>query len=209
MARLPCPWDSPGKNTGVGCHGLLQGILLTQGSNLHLLCLLHWQAGSLQIGLPACVLSHFSHVRLFVTPRTVACQAPLSIGFSRQECWSGLPFPSPGVLPDPGIEPGSSALQADSSLLSPWGSPDSCWSSFQAAFTVPRSEDYLVLPQCRRKVVPITITRALAIWDNSVCCETMELITYPTSLTKKNRNVNISISCPQLLSLLKQLKTLC
>ena len=41
-------------------------------------------------------------------------QAPLSMGFSRQEYWSGLPFPSPGDLPDPGIEPGSPALQADS-----------------------------------------------------------------------------------------------
>ena len=54
-----------------------------------------------------------SRVQLFATPWTVACQAPPSIGFSRQECWSGLPFPSPGDLPDPGIEPGSPALQAD------------------------------------------------------------------------------------------------
>ena len=54
-----------------------------------------------------------SHVRLFVTPWTVAHQAPLSMGFSRQEYWSGLPFPSPGDLPDPGIEPGSPALQED------------------------------------------------------------------------------------------------
>ena len=48
------------------------------------------------------------------TPRTVACQAPLSTGFSRQEYWSGLPLPSPGDLPDAGIEPGSPALQTDS-----------------------------------------------------------------------------------------------
>ena len=48
------------------------------------------------------------------TPWTVACQAPLSVGFSRQEYWSGLPFPSPGALHDPRIEPGSPALQADS-----------------------------------------------------------------------------------------------
>ena len=48
-----------------------------------------------------------SRVRLFVTPWTVANQAPPSMGFSRQEYWSGLPFPSPGDLPDPGIEPGS------------------------------------------------------------------------------------------------------
>ena len=44
--RLLCPWDSPGKNTGMGCHALLQGIFPTQGSNPHLLCPLHWQAGS-------------------------------------------------------------------------------------------------------------------------------------------------------------------
>ena len=49
-----------------------------------------------------------------MTPWTVAHQAPLSMGFSRQEYWSGSPFPSPGDLPDPGIEPGSPALQADS-----------------------------------------------------------------------------------------------
>ena len=49
-----------------------------------------------------------SHVRLFATPWTVAYQASPSMGFSRQEYWSGLPFPSPGDLPDPGIEPGSS-----------------------------------------------------------------------------------------------------
>ena len=46
-------------------------------------------------------------------PWTVVCQAPLSMGFPRQEYWSGLPFPSPGDLPDPGIEPKSLALQAD------------------------------------------------------------------------------------------------
>ena len=54
-----------------------------------------------------------SRVRLFATPWTVAYQAPPSMGFSRQECWSGLPFPSPGDLPDLGIEPGSPTLQAD------------------------------------------------------------------------------------------------
>ena len=62
-----------------------------------------------------------SHVRLFVTPWTVAHQAPLSMGFSRQEYWSGLPFPSPGDLPDPGIAPGSPALQADSLPFEPPG----------------------------------------------------------------------------------------
>ena len=52
-----------------------------------------------------------SRVRLFAIPWTVAHQAPLSMGFSRQKYWSGLPFPSPGGLPDPGIEPRSPALQ--------------------------------------------------------------------------------------------------
>ena len=55
-----------------------------------------------------------SRVQLFVTPQTVAYQAPLSMGFSRQECWSGLPFPSPGDFPNPRIEPRFPTLQADS-----------------------------------------------------------------------------------------------
>ena len=51
-ATLRCPWDFPGKNTGVGCHVPLQGNLLPQGSNLRLLCLLHWQEGSVPLELP-------------------------------------------------------------------------------------------------------------------------------------------------------------
>ena len=62
-----------------------------------------------------------SHVRLFATPWTVDCQALLSMAFSRQEYWSGLPFPSPGNLPDPGIEPGSPALEADALTSEPPG----------------------------------------------------------------------------------------
>ena len=57
----------------------------------------------------------FSHVRLFATPWTVAYQAPQSMEFSRQEYWSGLPFPSPGDLANPGIKPGYPALQVDAS----------------------------------------------------------------------------------------------
>ena len=64
-----------------------------------------------------------SRVQLFVTPWTVAHQAPPSMGFSRQEYWSGLPFPSPGDLPDPGIEPRSPALQADALTSEPPGKP--------------------------------------------------------------------------------------
>ena len=62
-------------------------------------------------------------VRLFTTLWTAADQAPLSMGFSRQEYWSGLTQPPPGDLPDPGIEPMSPALQADSLPQSHWGSP--------------------------------------------------------------------------------------
>ena len=64
-----------------------------------------------------------SHVWLFVTPWTLAYQAPSSMGFSRQEYWSRLPFPSPGNLPNPGIEPGSPALQTDAIPSGPPGKP--------------------------------------------------------------------------------------
>ena len=64
-----------------------------------------------------------SHVQLFVTPWTVAHHAPLSMGFSRQEYWSGLPFPAPRDLPDPGIESRFSALQANTLLSEPQGKP--------------------------------------------------------------------------------------
>ena len=60
-----------------------------------------------------------SHVQLFETPWTVARQALLSVEFSGQEFWSGLPFPSPGDLPDPGIKPGSPALQVHFLLSEP------------------------------------------------------------------------------------------
>ena len=60
---------------------------------------------------------------LFATPRTIVHQAPLSMGFSRQEYWSGLPFPSPGDLPDPGIAPRFPALEADSLLSELPGKP--------------------------------------------------------------------------------------
>ena len=69
--RLPCPWDSPGKNTGVGCHFLLQCMKVKSESKVAQLCL------------------------TLATPWTAAYQAPLSMGFSRQKYWSGMPLPSP------------------------------------------------------------------------------------------------------------------
>ena len=101
-----CLWDYSGKCTGVSCHFFLQGIFPAQGSNLCPVWLLHWQADF-------SLLSHLSvscSVMLdSVTPWTVAHQAPLSMEFSRQEHWSGVPFPSPEHLPDPGNEPRSVA----------------------------------------------------------------------------------------------------
>ena len=64
-----------------------------------------------------------SGVRLSSTTWTVAYQAPPSVGFSKQEYWSGLPFPSPGDLPNPGVEPGSPALQGDALPYEPPGKP--------------------------------------------------------------------------------------
>ena len=77
---------------------------------------LHWQVDSLPLAPPHKVkmkVKSLSLVQLFATPWTVAHQGPPSIGFSRQEYCSGLPFPSPGDLPNPGIEPRSPGLQAD------------------------------------------------------------------------------------------------
>ena len=73
--------------------------------------------------LKVVVVELLSHVWLFVTPWTVAYYAPPSMGFSRQEYWSGLPFPSPGDLPGAGIEPRSPALQADSLTIELSGKP--------------------------------------------------------------------------------------
>ena len=82
--------------------------------------------------------SCLSHV--FATPGTVGYQVPPSMGFSRQEYWSGLPFPSPGDLPDPGIEPGSPALQADPLPSEPPGKSCECWTIKNAE---PRRTDAL------------------------------------------------------------------
>ena len=91
-------------------------ILYLEVKNTHLLEVEKLKGGLREIGNDAGQLvkvKSLSHLKLFATPWTVAYQAPPSMGFSRQECWSGLPFPSPGDLPDPGIKPRSPALQED------------------------------------------------------------------------------------------------
>ena len=208
--RLPRPWDSPGKNTGVGCHVLLQCMRVKSESEVAQSCLtlhnpmdyslpgssvngifqarvLEWGAiafseNMVQLTLtpemfecsakggigckshgpgednldgynPACrinpnrnkerqetertqygmrlwiqpSLTQFSLVQFFATLWTIVCQAPLSMGFSRQEYWSGLPCPLPGDLPDPRIKPASPAslaLQVDSLPQSHGGNLD-------------------------------------------------------------------------------------
>ena len=79
-----------------------------------------WNSLLGRIGLKVKVKS-LSRVQLFATPWTVAYQAPPPMGFSRQEYWSGLLFPSPGDLPNPGIEPESPTLLADTLLSEPPG----------------------------------------------------------------------------------------
>ena len=129
----PLPWDP-----GVFSHWTMKGILIVLFSSMsfpHILfsacqtCSYYSSTLSLDITLLWYTLSFsvkvkvklLSRVRLFATPWTAAYQAPLSMRFSRQECWSGLPFPSLGDLPDPVIEPGSPALQADALSSEPPG----------------------------------------------------------------------------------------
>ena len=133
--RLPHPWDSPGKNTGVGCHFPLQCRKVKSESEVDQSCptpsdpmdcslpgpsihgifqarVLEWGAiafskttyGNTLSGEKKVKVKSLSHVQLFVTPRTAALQAPLSMGFSRQEYWSELPFPPPGDLLNPGVD---------------------------------------------------------------------------------------------------------
>ena len=84
--------------------------------------LVHWELVLMEPAHPEfSSVQLLSHVRLFVTLWTVVYQAPPPMGCSRQEYWSGLPFPSPGDLPDPGIEPGSPTVEADALTSEPPG----------------------------------------------------------------------------------------
>ena len=109
-------------NTYLGLLCLLGGLIFLSLYNvsLYLLIVIFYILKSL---LCACMLNCFSYVQLFAALWTVTRQAPLPMGFSRQEYQSGLPCPSPGDLPDPGIEPGSPAWQVDSLSLHHLGSP--------------------------------------------------------------------------------------
>ena len=80
-------------------------------------------------------MKSLSRVQLFATPWTVTYWASLSMGFSRQEYWSGLPFPSPGDRPNPGIEPGSPTLEADALTSKPPGKPKREYQAEKHLFT--------------------------------------------------------------------------
>ena len=160
--RLPRPWDSPGKNTGVGCHFLLQCMKVKSESKVAQSCLTLsdpmdcslpgssiqgiFQARVLEWGAIAfsqvVLLSwnfHLELVLVFVKWSEAAQSCPTlcdpmdcslpqapSMGFSRQEYWSGLPFPSPGDLPDPGWNPGLPHCRQTLCRLSHQGSLSIC-----------------------------------------------------------------------------------
>ena len=111
------------------------------------------------------MLSHFSHVRLFVTLWTVVHQAPLSMGLSRQEYCSGLPCPPPGDLLDSGIEPRSPALRGDSLPSDPQGKPKSSemnsLSNLQGNFQT--QELNQGLPNCRQILYQLSYQLSLPI----------------------------------------------
>ena len=147
--RLLHSWDFPGKSTGVGCHCLLRncheffvsyevpytGTSYMPSHHWHHLSYVTWVIAFQKLLIVTCEwITHWRVVVFvvarslrclwfFATPWTVPHQAPPSMGFSRQEYWSGLPWPSPGDLPNSGIEPWSPALQADALPFEPPGKP--------------------------------------------------------------------------------------
>ena len=112
-------------------HGILQARILEWGSFSLLQGIFPTQVSRIGGGFFTSLnkwkwVKSLSRVWLFVIPWTVVYQVSLSMGFSRQEYWSGVPFPSPGDLPDPGIEPRSPALQAEALPTEPPGKPKEC-----------------------------------------------------------------------------------
>ena len=123
------------------------------GSSVHGI----FQARVLEWGAIACsnsksLVKSLSRVLLFATLQTVACQAPPSMGFSRQEYWSGLPFPSPGDLPNPGLEPRSPALEADALTSEP---PGVAYFIYSVDVSVPISQ--FIPPPTFSPLVTITV----------------------------------------------------
>ena len=136
----PWPWASePRKRELPVCGVSLEQPQLTKPVSISYLIWKHIELAapspsvqlpsSSELQFPLCKVKLLSRVWLFVIPWTVAYQPPPSLGFSRQEYWGGLPFPSSGDLPDTGFEPGSPALQADALPSEPPGKPYVKWHS--------------------------------------------------------------------------------
>ena len=123
-------WNHPGYLLNIWVFLLkpLRQKVIKQANQCLNITLLDSLASYVCVCVCACMLSH-SVVSDSLISWTVACQVPLSMGFSRQEYWSGLPFPTLGDFPHPGMEPGSPALQADSSPSEPPGKPISIYLS--------------------------------------------------------------------------------
>ena len=130
--RFICPWDSPGKNTAVGCRALLQGIVPTQGWNPHLLCLLHWQVGSLSLAPPGKLI----HIVLCLVtqscptlcdPMNCSSQGPLPLGILQTRIleWAAMPSSSGSSQPrdrtqDSRIAGGFFTVQATGEAQEDW-----------------------------------------------------------------------------------------
>ena len=123
MAALHSLWD-PSSPTRDQTHNPCSGSTKSQPLDLWgILCFLFWRCVFVSNKLLFTVVQLLNCIGFFEIPWTVVCQAPVSMGLPKQEYLSGLPFPSSGDLPDPGIEPVPPALQVDSLLLNHEGSP--------------------------------------------------------------------------------------
>ena len=133
--RVPCPRHSPDKNTGVGCHDLLQGIFPTRGSGPSFLHLLHWQAGSLPLTPPGkpqtcvyiyicCLVAESCLTLLRSHGLYIAHQAPLSMGFPGKNSRVGSHFILQAIFPTQGSNAPLLRWQADSFPLSHQGNPN-------------------------------------------------------------------------------------
>ena len=124
-------------------------------------------------------MKSLSHVWLFATPCTVAYKTPLSMEFSRQEYWSGLPFPSPGELPSPGAEPGSPTLQADALLCEPPGKPEEL---YKKDLHPPDNHDGVIIHlepdilECKVKWALGSITRNKASGGDGIPVELIQIL---------------------------------
>ena len=143
-------------------------------------------------------MKSLSRVRLFATPWTVAYQAPLSMGFSRQECWSGLPFPFPGDLPNPGIEPRSPALQADTLPSEPPGNTTIQKHQFfsSAFFIVQLSHPHMTTGKTIALTRRTFVDKVMSLLFNMLYAAAKSLQSCPTDSVRPHRQPPTRFLCP-------------